>query len=454
MELAKRVRPTKDMYKIALKIALPAMIETFFLTFVGLVDSLMVSSISSYAVAAVGLTTQPKFIGLALFMATGVSTSAIVARRYGEKDRKSANATLITSLVFVTIMSIIVSLVFVFGADTIIRLCGSSKNTHDDAVAYLKIIMGGMIFNCIQIAINSAQRGAGNTKITMTTNVTSNLVNVVFNYLLIGGKFGFPALGIRGAAIATVLGTVVSCIMSIISLLKKDRFVSLIYIFKEKIFPTINSFKILVRFGYSIFLEQILLRIGFAATAIMAANMGDDAMAAHQVAMNMMGICFAFGDGLQTAAVALIGKSLGEKEYDKAKGYGKVCQRIGRIISIILSLLLFLLTRFIMTAFFPDKPQIVDIGVMLGYIQIIIVLFQVVGVIYMGCLRGAGDNVFTATISAVSVTIIRTVVSFTGAYVFSLGILGVWLGVLADQVTRFIAGTIRFKKGKWVNIKV
>ncbi len=454
MEVAKKPKISKDTYKKALKIALPAIIETFFITFVGLVDSLMVSSISSYAVAAVGLTTQPKFIGLALFMATGVSTSAIVARRYGEGRKKDANETLATTLIFTFIMGIVMSLVFVFGADTIIRLCGSSSNTHDDAVTYLQIIMGGMIFNCMQIAINAAQRGAGNTKITMTTNVTSNLVNVVFNYLLIGGNFGFPALGVKGAAIATVLGTVVSCIMSIVSLIKKERFVSLIYIFKEKIRPTFNAFKVLLKFGYSIFFEQLLLRVGFAATAIMAANMGDDSMAAHQVAMNVMGICFSFGDGLQTAAVALIGKSLGERLYDKAKEYGKACQRLGAVISIALSIALLLLANPLMTLFFPTKSHIVDIGVSIMRLQIVIVLFQVSTVIFMGCLRGAGDNVYTATMSAVSVTVIRTVVSYVCAYVFTLGIFGVWLGVLADQLTRFIAGSIRFKQGKWVNIKV
>ncbi len=454
MTEAKKSKISKETYKRALKIALPAIIESFFITFVGLVDSLMVSSISSYAVAAVGLTTQPKFIGLALFMALGVSTSAIVARRYGEGRKKEANATLMTALLFTFIMGIIISIIFVFGADTIIRLCGSSANTHDDAVAYLQIIMGAMIFNCLQIVINSAQRGAGNTRITMTTNVTSNLVNVVFNYLLIGGNFGFPALGVKGAAIATVLGTVVSCAMSVCSLIKKDRFVSLIYVIKEKIRPTIEAFKVIIRFGYSIFFEQILLRIGFAATAIMAADMGDDSMAAHQVAMNVMGICFSFGDGLQTAAVALIGKSLGEQLYDRAKEYGKACQRLGAIISVVLSISLFLLANPLMSLFFPNKENIVEIGVSIMRLQIVIVLFQVSTVIYMGCLRGAGDNLYTASMCAVSVTIIRTLVSYICAYAFSFGIFGVWLGVLADQVTRFFAGAIRFKQGKWVKIKI
>ena len=82
------------------------------------------------------------------------------------------------------------------------------------------------------------------------------------------------------------------------------------------------------------------------------------------------------------------------------------------------------------------------------------VLFQVSTVIYMGCLRGAGDNLYTATMCAISITVIRTVVSYICGYTLGLGIIGVWLGVLADQVTRFFAGAIRFKQGKWVKIKI
>ena len=95
--------------------------------------------------------------------------------------------------------------------------------------------MGGMIFNCIQMGVNAAQRGAGNTKITMRTNVTSNTINIILNYLFINGHLGFPALGIQGAALATVSGTVVGCIMSIISITKKDSFLSIPYIINKKI---------------------------------------------------------------------------------------------------------------------------------------------------------------------------------------------------------------------------
>lgn len=444
----------KNIIRTSLKIAIPSIIESFFVAFAGLVDSYMVSSLGPNAVAAVGLTTQPKFIGLAIFIALNVSVSALVARRYGQKDQKSANSLLLSALLIVVILSTIISAVFVIYASDILKLCGSQSDTHDFAVTYLQIIMGGMIFNCLQMCINSAQRGVGNTKITMRTNLTSNAVNIILNYALIGGNLGFPALGIKGAALATVLGTVVSCIMSIISIMNTRYFVNIPFIIKEKIKPTIESVKNIVSVGYSVFFEQILLRIGFASTAIMAAHQGTGAMAAHQVAMNIMGLSFSFGDGLQSASVALIGKSLGEKKPDLAKEYGRTCQMVGGLISIVLAIIYLIGSKPLMKAFFPNDVDIVKIGVGIMYIIIFIVLLQIRQVIYMGALRGAGDTLYTAVVSAVSVAFVRTLFSFVFCYTVGFGIYGIWFGALADQIVRYLCSAVRFKKGKWVNIKI
>ena len=438
---------------ITLQMAWPSIVESFFVAFAGLVDSLMVSSLGSYAVAAVGLTTQPKFMGLALFFAVNVAISALVARRRGEEKPAEANRILSTAILFIVVAAILLSILFVSLAGPIIRLCGSTPETHDSAVAYFRIVMGGMIFNCIQMGINSAQRGAGNTKITMRTNVTSNTVNIIFNYLLIGGHLGFPALGIRGAALATVLGTVVASVMSVFSILKPDGFISLPYIMKNRIFPAVSSFLNLLRVGYSVFFEQLLMRIGFMLTAIMAADQGTDAMAAHQIGMNVMGLSFSFGDGLQAAAVALIGRSLGAGDEDLAKEYGSICRTFGGIIAMCLAILYFVGARPFMGLYFKEE-HIIAIGVNIMRVIIFVVAFQIAQVVYMGCLRGAGDTLYTAVTSTISVTFIRTAGSYLGGYVFGLGIVGIWLGVLADQVARFIFASTRFKKGQWTQIKI
>ena len=439
--------------RAVLKIAWPSVLESFFTSLVGMVDSLMVSRVGAYAVAAVGLTTQPKFIGLATFFALNVSISALVARRKGEERRREANQVLCAALTFVLIATVLVSIVCVAFADPIIRLCGSEEATHAEAVSYFRIIMGFIFFTTISMAVNSAHRGAGNTKITMKTNLTANIVNVIFNYLLIGGNLGFPALGVKGAAIATVIGTAVGCVMSILAALKKDTFISLRYIWTDKIRPTLQVAKSMVSLGASVLAEQLLIRVGFLATAVMAAKMGTDSFAAHQVAMNLLSLSFSFGDGMQVAAVTLIGQSLGRGSIEMAKKYGNICQNVGRVIAVILSVLYFFGAEFYMNMYFEEQ-SIVQIGIGLLRVMIFIVFFQISQVIYMGCLRGAGDVKFTTTASTISVTFVRTISSYLFCYTFGFGILGIWFGILSDQLCRFGLTCWRFKSDKWTKIKI
>ena len=449
----KKPRYNKEDILKTLNMAWPAMLESFFTALAGLIDSLMVSALGSYAVAAVGLTTQPKFLGLSLFIASNVAISALVARRKGEGKREDANRIFSTFLIFVVIAAVLFSVLLVVFADPIIRLCGSEEVTHDSAVVYFRIIMGGMIFNCIQMGVNSAQRGAGNTRITMRTNLVSSGVNIVANYLLIEGHFGFPAWGIHGAALATVLGTVVASIMSLASVWKKDNFVSIPLIFAKKLKPTFDAMKNIVKVGYSVFAEQVLMRIGFMLTAIMAADQGTSAMAAHQVGMNIMGLSFSFGDGLQATAVALIGYSLGAGQPEKAKDYGRTCRMIGGVISVVLAVVYFFGAGPLMGLFFIEE-EIVAIGVGIMRVIIFVVVLQIAQVIYMGCLRGAGDTFYTAVASAFSVTVMRTLGSYVFGYTLGFGIIGIWVGVVADQLSRYIFATVRFKQGKWTEIKI
>ena len=443
----------KELIKKTLQVAWPAVLESFFVAFVGMLDSIMVSRLGEYAVAAVGLTTQPKFIGLALFIGTNVAVSALVARRRGEGDKDGAGRILLTAVLFTILAGIVISILCVVFADPIIRFSGSESDTHESAVLYFRIIMGCMIFNIISLVINAAQRGTGNTPIAMKTNLTSNLVNIFFNYLLIEGRFGFPALGIKGAAMATVIGTVVASIMSIRSLFKRDGFLSMFYILEKKLRPAFASFKQIFHLASNVFVEQIFLRVGFMSVSIMAAKLGTRAFAAHQVGMNVMSLSFSFGDGMQVAAVTLIGQSLGQKKTELAKRYGTICQRTGNMISVVLSILYLLLGKWFYGLYFVEAETI-RIGVQIMRVMVFIVLMQVAQVIYMGCLRGAGDVRFTTIASTISVTCIRPLTSYLFAYGLQMGVIGIWLGTTCDQMCRLILTQWRFKSGKWTKIEI
>ena len=103
---------------------------------------------------------------------------------------------------------------------------------------------------------------------------------------------------------------------------------------------------------------------------------------------------------------------------------------------------------------FFDNEEIVSIGVSIMYVIIFIVLFQIRQVIFTGCLRGAGDTFYTAVSAAISVTVIRTLGSYIFGYMLGWGITGVWMGIISDQISRYILSGTRFRKGKWVNIKI
>ena len=444
---------TGALYKETIRMAWPALLESFFVALAGMIDTMMVSTMGTYAVAAVGLTTQPKFITLAIFFSINVSVSALVARRRGQQDQRSANEILLTALILTLLFCAILSVITVIWASPIISLCGSNADTHESAVLYFRVIQAGMIFNVLSLCINAAQRGSGNTKIAMTTNITSSVVNIIFNYLLIGGNFGFPKWGVFGAAFATVLGTVAASIMSLRSLFNPNSYVSIPFIRREKIRSQGESLLSILKLGSNMLVENIAMRIGFVTTAVMAAKLGTDAFAAHQVGMNFLSLGFSFGDGMQVAAVALIGRSLGENDPDKARVYGRLCQRTGLGISFVLAIILFFFGRTLFSLFFTDLA-VLDMGVLISKYIIVIILFQISQIIFGGCLRGAGDMRYCLFASLISVTLIRTAVTWGLTSVFALGLHGIWIGILSDQLSRFIFLSLRFKEGSWAKIRI
>ncbi len=136
------------------RVAWPSTLESFLVALVGMVDTIMVSRLGAYAIAAVGLTTQPKFICLAVFMSLNIAVSALVARRKGEGDREGANRVLAQSMVLTVMFAIVITAIAILFAEPILRLTGSNAETHESAAAYFRIISAGMIFNVMSMVIN------------------------------------------------------------------------------------------------------------------------------------------------------------------------------------------------------------------------------------------------------------------------------------------------------------
>lgn len=446
-------RNRKTYFKKSLSIAWPAVLEFFFVSIAGFIDTFMVSSLGPAAIAAIGLTIQPKFLSLSVFFAINAAVSALIARRQGEGKRDKANVTLTTALYIMVFFVIFVDLLMIPFAGKILELAGSNTETHKLAYDYYMIIMIGLIFNALSMLINAAHRGCGNTQIAFISNMVSSVVNISLNFLLIEGRFGFPKMGVRGAALATVLGTVVATIMCLISLIDKNSYMNFRTMAKNKFKFSMEIAGEIKNLAVNLFVENISARIGFMITAITAARLGTEAFAAHNVGMNLLGLSFSFGDGMQVAAIALTGNALGAGHKDEALKLGKSCQELGFIFSVIFSLIMIFFGRNIFFIFFNEN-HILDMGVLISRFLTIIVLLQISQVIYGGCLRAAGDVKYTLGVALVSVTFIRSIVTLICVNVLNLGLAGIWIGILSDQASRFLSLRHRFNLGEWVHKKI
>ncbi len=451
---------TKEIYKSFIKVAWPATAESVLLGLVNFIDSIMVSTQGHIAVASVGLTNQPRMIFYAIFFAMNVGVTAIVSRRRGENRKEEANRCLSQAISLCMILGVfLVTIAFVF-SEPLLIFAGAKDDTLPDAVSYFRITMVGLYFTAISMMINAAQRGVGNTRISMTSNMTANIVNCIFNALLINGLFFFPRLGVTGAAIATMLGNMTACGMSIYSVASivpshKDRFLSLGIrsLFK---FDTTNI-KLLTRISSSAAIEQVFMRIGFFIISKMVAELSTVEFATHTICMNITNLSFCFGDGLGVAASALVGQNLGKKRPDLSIIYGKSAQRIGFLLAIILFCLFTFGGNMMINLFMTDEAeaaQIVDIGVKVLIILAFISPAQISQVIFSGCVRGAGDTRYAAIVSMLTIAIERPLLTYIFCYTCGLGVIGAWIAMLVDQYLRLVLMAMRFSSGKWSKIKV
>ena len=440
-------------YKRSLAIAWPAVFESFFIALAGIIDTFMISSMGPEAIAAIGLTTQPKFLAITSFFAISSAVSALVARRQGEDNRRKANQTLVTALLISMIFVVLTSILMIRFVDPILIFAGSDDTTHLMAKEYFNVIMLGLVFNSLSMIINAAHRGSGNTRIAFVTNLVSSIVNIFFNYLLIDGNLGFPALGTKGAAIATVIGAAVSTIMCFYTLTKRNSYLSL----KEMAYGGIRISKTIAKeisnLAVNIFIEIMSMRIGFFITALTAARLGTDYFAVHNVGMNLLSLSFSLGDGMSVAVITLTGNNLGAGRKDEAIKYGKACQQIGLLMGIMISIIFMVFGRAIFSLFFTDSSIIEKSDIIIRYIGFI-VIFQILQVIYGGSLRSAGDVRYTLFVAIISVTIVRSVATLVMVNLLKLGLDGIWIAILTDQASRFIGLRHRFKQGKWVDLKI
>jgi len=205
----------------ALTIAWPALVESFLLQLASMVNTMMVGGLGAWAIASVGYCNQPRLLIMAVFQAFNVGATALIARAKGSGDVEGANTIMHQAILFSLTASVaLAALGYIFATPLLVLMGANEAATIEGGTQYFQIIMLTFPANAVSLAITAGLRGIGVTRVAMIYNVTANAVNIALGYVLIQGRFGFPALGVRGAAIGMGAGQVIAALIALVTLMR------------------------------------------------------------------------------------------------------------------------------------------------------------------------------------------------------------------------------------------
>ena len=439
----------KGIYREILDLGIPSFLEALFITFASVFDSKMVSAMGVSAISAVSVTNQPRLFAFSIFFALNIVTSSLVAKYYGKKDRDRANMVFDHVIKLVVIAGVILSIVLVLAAKPVMIVFSGQPDTLNDSITYFRIVMGGMIFNLLFMTINAALRGCGKTKLTFASNAVSCVVNLFFNYLLIEGHLGCPALGIAGAGIATVLGTVAAFILCLYFALKKDEYISIPYCLKKRFRITKESISEILHLTKSSLVDNISMRAALLVISGITARIGSYYMSIYSIGMYLLNVNFAVGSGLQTSALALVGRSYGEGSREKMNEYKNAHVKLGFICSVIVGVIIAAGGKWFYT-FFDRDPEFISIGAMSCVMIAVIGIFQTQKFVMNGCLQGVGAMSEVMRASLVFSAVNLCTVAFT-VLVLHLNLYGVWMSAMLAQLSQAVILYIFIRRNEAFN---
>ncbi|MCW8953983.1 MAG: MATE family efflux transporter [Sulfurimonas sp.] len=411
-----------------------------------LIDMLMVGMVSVSALAAVGMSMQFMMIINVLMTLYVVGGNALISRFIGQGRKKRASALLYSLGIFAVVLSLFVTIGGYMGSEAIYTLMGAQPDVVEQGSLYFKILSLGIVVVFIDTLLYNALSAAGDTKSSLYIKLLSAAINAFLNYVFIFGHYGFEAMGIEGAAYATVIAYCFN-VVAYFLLIKKPHA-------KLNIIPIVRM-KDLIRVwhvGWSAALDRGVSSMSFLVFVSIIAAYGTAELAGYQVGLRIEGIAFMPGFGFAIAAMALVGQSLGANNKDKAYNMGVISGRIAYVFMGSVGLVLILFPEFLVSFFTKDAATIA----VASYYLILVGLAQIplaIMFVYSGALRGAGATKTTLKVNVLSLWIFRVIPSYI-AYKMGYGIIVIFVIMNIETLIKGIIYWRIYKNRTWLETKV
>jgi putative MATE family efflux protein len=407
---------------------------------------LMVGSVSVYALAAVGMSMQFMMIINVMMTLYVVGGNALISRFIGQGRKKRASALLFSLAIFALILSLFVSIGGYFGSERIYAMMGAEEVVIQEGAKYFKILSCfiGIIF--LDNLLYNALSAAGDTKSSFIIKLISAGINGFLNYIFIFGHFGFEAMGIEGAAYATVLSYIFNVVSYLLLIKSKNAKINLLPIIR------IKDIKRVWNVGWSAALDRGISSMSFLVFVSIITAYGTAELAGYQVGLRIEGIAFMPGFGFAIAAMALIGQNLGANDKEKAYNMGIISGRVAYIFMGSVGIVLILFPEFLVSFFTKDIATIK----VASYYLILVGLAQIplaIMFVYSASLRGAGATKTTLKINVLSLWFLRVIPSYI-AYKLGFGVIVIFMIMNIETLLKGIIYWYIYQKRDWLETKV
>ncbi len=434
-----------------LKLSAPMVVTTVSFTIMQFVDRLMVSRLGTDALAAILPAAYVSFLPSGFAIGALTSLNTFVSQSLGRGDRKSCSNYYWQSLYMGFAYFLIIVALMWPTAPWVFRLMGQPDNIIGMEVVYLRIMLYAHILAVINWSSGQFFMGIHRPIITMFASICGQVVNVAANYVLIFGKLGFPAMGIAGAGWGTFIGIGIGAVINVAVFLGAGM---------NEAFGSRNTRNIDLSRMYD--LLKVGLPAGFGLTVNVAfwgmilfalvGRFGTEALAATSAVLSYTSLSVLPVVGMGTALTAAVGRTIGRGRKDLALKQTSVCLRVSMIYMGLVGVCFFVFRNALMR-FWSKDGQVIDAGIDILICAAIYQAFHAARTIYCGALRGAGDTVWLAIISAVGAVVILGLGGAIIAWLFpNLEALGPWIAATVSIISVGLANRWRFKSKKWMGI--
>lgn len=429
------------------KLAAPIFIETLLIMMLGAVDTVMLSRHSDSSVAAVGVVNQIVMLTFLVFEVINLGTSVLCSQYLGARMEKKVVQIVGVSLLVNLVIGGVISLFLYLMANTILRWMGLGTDLMADGVGYMRIVGAFAFFQAISLTLSASLRSANKAIYPMMVVVVVNIINIIGNYSLIFGKFGFPELGVEGAAISTAFSRGVAMVILFTILFRKHipRF-PLTYFCP---FPW-GELKNLMRVGLPSAGEQLSYSSSQVVITYFINMLGMEALATRTYCVNIIMFVYLFSISMAQGGAICIGHLIGENKPHAAFLLGKYVMKRSVTITFTLSCLLAVFGHTILSAL-TANPEIIRWGVAILIIDTLLEIGRPINIFATNALRAAGDVNYPFYVGLV----VMWSVAVGGGYLLGVhwgwGLCGMWVAFLLDENIRGIIFVRRWYGMKWVH---